>query len=492
MMLTSKRYRRALLLAIFSWALAWGSGAAAQESDDLQKVVDLNKKALAAFANLDVEEAQGLLKQALEVCGKQHLDQHPMAARTHIHLGVVYAAGLKQRDQSIEEFKKALRIEPTIKVTKSLINPEVQSAFQEALMDASDGGEPSSPPGSATPSATGPTPPAHPETASPAGTAMLHTPVTQAAAGQPIALRVQVPASLGAERVIVAYRPMGATEYLKLELDPVDNGDWHQGVIPAEATNAESIAYYLVASNGQGQTVGQDGTEAEPHVITLGEGASGGVTPDVGSGEDEGGETGGGLSFWASVTLGSGFGYHSGTPEANKTNDSGVKLKSSGIAVSRLVQINPEVGFFYSDNLLFSLQGRFQLVSGASEVKGSNVANNNSACKGGTCKPATLAAAALAKATWFVGEPKRVMPFLTLAAGVGQVRQVIDVGKLSGCPASGCKDTIVGGPLLFGPGAGLTIELSESFSVVASANALIGVPNFLANLDLSLGFAYVR
>jgi hypothetical protein len=487
MMSIMKRYRCALLLALFS-TVFWGQGARAQEPDGVQKAVELNKQALAAFANLDVEEASALLKQALEVCSAQQLEQHPVAARTHIHLGVVYVAGLKLRDKSIEEFKKALRIDPNIKVTKSMVNPEVQSAFQEALMEISEGGAPATP---VAPPAQ-PTPPVEPApSAQDSGTAMVHTPVTEGASGQPIAIRVQVPVSLGAERVVLAYRPSGATEYLKHELDPVESSDWYQGQIPAEATGGESVAYCILAQNAQGQPVAQSGTEAEPHVITLGEGTGGEVSGSTDQ-ENEGEEEGGGLSFWAAVTVGSGFGYHSGTPEANRTNDKGVNLKSSGMAMSRLLQINPEIGFFRSDSFVLSLQGRFQMVSGASQVKGSNVVNNNSACKGGICKPASLAVAALAKLTWFLGEPSRVMPFLTLAAGAGQIRQVVDVGKLSGCPTGGCKDTVVGGPVLLGPGAGLTIELSDAFLLVASANVLVGVPKFLANMDVSLGFAYMR
>ena len=96
--------------------------------------------------------------------------------------------------------------------------------------------------------------------------------------------------------------------------------------------------------------------------------------------------------------------------------------------------------------------------------------------------------------TWFVGEPRRVTPFLSLAAGAGQIRHVVNLPKqgLTGCPPNGCKDTVVGGPVLFGPGAGITIELSDSFLVAVSANALVGVPKVMANLDVNLGVVYVR
>jgi len=304
-----------------------------------------------------------------------------------------------------------------------------------------------------------------------------------------------VPASLGAARVVVAYRAEGAREYSTHELDALDN-NWYQGQIPADATSGSMVNYYLVASNDRGQSVAQDGSQSEPHVIALGEGGiiNGAVGPSEGvgsSGRDEEEESGGG-SIWISLSVGTGFGYHSGQPEANRTNDKGEKLSSSGMSMARLLHISPEIGFFATEGLLLSLQGRFQLVNGATSVKGNEVDNNPGACKGGTCQPSAFAMAALVKATWFLGEPKTVTPFLSLAVGGGQIRHVVSVGNLSGCPSGGCKDTVVGGPILAGAGGGVSIELSESFSFVASADALIGVPKFMANLDVNLGLAYLH
>jgi hypothetical protein len=516
MMSISRSYRYAVLLMVFATAVTWGLRADAQDQDPVQRVVDLNKKALAAYANLDVEEASRLLKEAIELCSAQQLDKHPMAARTHVHLGVIYVVGFKQRDQGMEEFKKALRIDPNIKVTKSMINPEVQSAFAEASMDVSEGAEGAeSAPGQAQPEVPAarpaqPEPPAQPEvpaaqpaqpeapaqSAPPAESAIVHTPVTEAAPGQPITIKAQVPASLGAERVVLAYRPEGASDFVTREMDPSESGDWHQTQIPPEATSGASVAYYIFAQNGDGQQVAQNGTASEPHVVNLsGEAvAGGGAGPEgeTSEGGEQGGEEGGSVSLWFALAAGSGFGYHSGTPEANRTNDAGAALKSSGVAMSQLLQIAPEIGIFVSDSLVLSLQGRIQLVSGASQVNGKEVTNNTGACNGGTCQPASYALAVLAKAIWFVGEPRRVTPFLSLAAGAGQIREVVDVGKLSGCPSSGCKDTVVGGPVLFGPGGGITVELNDSFSFLAGANLLVGAPKVMANLDVNVGLVYLR
>jgi hypothetical protein len=486
MTLTSKRSHRGLLVVALVANLAVARETAAQEDESVQRVVELNKKALASFSNLDVEDAANLLKQALDICAAQRMDQHPAAARTHVHMGVVYVAGLKKRDQGLDEFKKALRIDPNIKVTKALANPEVQAAFQEAAMELADA--------QAAAPAPAPAPVVSEPVAPPVGS-LVHVPVREGIAGQPISVKVQSPASLAAARVVVAYRAEGVKEYSIRGLDMVDN-DWYQGQIPAEAASGSMVTYYLMAYNDQGQSVAQDGSPSTPHVIALGEGGiiNGAASSEGGAaGEEEESSSGGG-SLWFSLAVGSGFGYHSGQPEANRTNDLGAKINKSGVGMARLLHISPEFGFFATDSLLLSLQGRFQLVNGATSVKGSDVKNNTGACKGGTCHPATFAAAVLVKATWFLGEPRTVTPFLSLAAGGGQIRHVVSLGEreLSGCPSGGCKDTMVGGPILVGAGFGLSIELSESISLVTSANALVGLPKVMANLDVNLGLAYLH
>ena len=103
------------------------------------KVTDLNKQALAAYSQQDYDTAKNLLKEALQTCADAGLDQHPITARTHLHFGAVAIVGFKQRDAGIKQFKKALEIQPDIKLTKSIVTPELQDAFEEAVL-ASNGG----------------------------------------------------------------------------------------------------------------------------------------------------------------------------------------------------------------------------------------------------------------------------------------------------------------------------------------------------------------
>jgi hypothetical protein len=136
-----------MLLGVVGLVAVAGVASAAPPPGDpaaVAKVTNLNKKALDALGKQDYDTAKDLLKQALEVCASAGLDQHPITARTHIHFGVVAIVGFKQHEVGIKQFRKAIEIEPDIKLTKSLVTPELQDAFEEAVLagnGAAGGGE---------------------------------------------------------------------------------------------------------------------------------------------------------------------------------------------------------------------------------------------------------------------------------------------------------------------------------------------------------------
>src|SRR5215471_16133520 len=105
---------------------------AAGEEDPVAKVTQLNRDAISAYQAKKYEDARKLLKEALDLAGASGLDQHPIKARTHIHMGIVIISGFKQRDVGIKQFRKALEIQPDITLTKGLVTPDLQAAFDEA------------------------------------------------------------------------------------------------------------------------------------------------------------------------------------------------------------------------------------------------------------------------------------------------------------------------------------------------------------------------
>src|SRR5580698_10432762 len=126
-----------LLLGVVGLVAVARVAAAAPPPGDpaaVAKVTNLNKKALDAYGQQDYDTARDLLKQALELCSSAGMDQHPITARTHVHFGVVAIVGFKQREVGLKQFRKALEIEPDIKLTKSLVTPELQDAFEEAVL----------------------------------------------------------------------------------------------------------------------------------------------------------------------------------------------------------------------------------------------------------------------------------------------------------------------------------------------------------------------
>src|SRR3954451_9075119 len=140
-MVASPSFRAVFLVALVSLlSFAVPGVAAAQDQAAVSKVTNLNKKAIDAYNKQDYEAARALLKEALELCASAGLDKHPIRARTHIHFGIVAIVGFKQREVGLKQFRKALEVQPDIKLTKTLVTPELQDAFEEAVLASGESG----------------------------------------------------------------------------------------------------------------------------------------------------------------------------------------------------------------------------------------------------------------------------------------------------------------------------------------------------------------
>jgi hypothetical protein len=187
------------------------------------------------------------------------------------------------------------------------------------------------------------------------------------------------------------------------------------------------------------------------------------------------------------VAVGSGGGYYRGSPEMNPddTSTPPKPIHVSGFGLAQLMHLAPELGYFHSDHLVLSAQGRFQFVTGAEDVHLGKK----------TYQPAKMAFAGLVKATWLMGG-KRLQPFLSVQAGAGQIRQSIKTpanANLTGCgDGPTCKDTVSGGVGLAGVGTGFTYKLNESVRAYVALSVLAGVPNVMLEADLNVGLALTR
>jgi hypothetical protein len=452
----------AATLVIPQMARAQGDDAAAVE-----KVTKLNKKAVEEYENLNFEEARKILKDALDICTQAGLDNHPIKARTHVHLGVVILAGFHQRDLAVKQFKKALEIQPDIKLTKSLANPEIQEAFDEA---ASQAGKPDI-------------------VEKQAGEPLVHEPVTQGTQGRPVSVRATVDQALGAKRVVLNFKPDGAAEFVERDMTEVTPGNWATE-IPASVTGGNRVAYYIEVEGDKEQTLASKGTEDAPLMVTL----KGAGAPAVTSRKapprrrDDTPKDEGGPRWYIGLGFGSGSGWTTGKGEVNADH----MINPAGFAPSSLGQVEPEVGYFVKPNLMLSLQLRFQYITGPTSEPDTFDLQCGS---DHLCSPSKYALSGFAKATYFFGDGN-LHPFVSGSLGGGYIRHVAafpSVGNVCGpTPASHqqCVDTVAGGPILLGPGAGLLYNVTDMFALTLNVSTYVGLPsNFTFHVDGNVGVA---
>jgi hypothetical protein len=471
-----------LCAALFAAPLA----AQAQSDEAVDKVTKMNKKAVEEYENLNFEEARKILKEALDYCSQNGLDKHPVKARTHIHLGIVILAGFKQREVAIKQFRKALEIQPDIKLTKSLANPEIQEAFDEAVAgmgqpEKAEGGGEKAEKGGAEKGGGEKAEKAE-KTEKAAEGPITHEPVSEGTQGSAITITAHVDYNLGVTKMILAYKPDGASEFLGRVMKEVTQGNW-TGEIPATATSGNRVAYYIEAQDKDEKTLGTKGTADDPMFITL----KGSGAPEKGkaSGEQEEEEEEGGPSWFIGLGLGTGIGYATGSGEVNAD----YKLQA-GFAPASTFHVLPEVGYFVSDKLLLSVQLRLQIITNTTDLH-----VDSSDCGGDhVCSAAKNAIAGFAKLSYLFGDGG-LHPYVSGALGGGQIRHTASFpGPGNHCISGSsitqpCVDSVLAGPVFVGFGGGLMINATDNFAINLGIATQLGFPNFTFNIDFNGGVA---
>lgn len=311
--------------------------------------------------------------------------------------------------------------------------------------------------------------------AAPAG--LVHEAVSSARRGAAVVITVGVQNELSFDKLVLAYRPEGASEYRGRDMKPVAEGSTYRAEIPAAATLGRTVAYYVEARDKDGAPVAGRASAQNPLVIELageppsfGE-AAGGEEPDDGEGLA-------GRRIFVGLLAGTGAGWATGYGDTNADT----MYKPAAFTLASLGQLVPEVGYWTSATLMISVQGRFQAVTGTTDVY----------ADGRVYHAANYAAAGFLKATWTARRPGGARPFFSLAAGYGQIRHVVQFDSLKACGPSGqqvCVDTIATGPVAVGPGAGIFVDLGAHLVGVFQLDTQLTFPAYSVNLDGSLGLA---
>ena len=419
-----------------------------ESSAAVEKITKLNKKAVDEFENLNFDQARKILKTALDACASAGLDSSQVAARTHVHLGVVLFAGFKQKDDALAEFKKALEMAPDVKLDKLLATPEIQEVFDQAVAEqkrAGSGGE----------------------TTTPSTDAITHEPVTAAAQGKPIQISATLDSSVKAKKVVLSFSADGSEDFGEREMKEESPGNW-MGEIPASATEGAKVSYYIEVDGDGDQVLATKGSAAAPLVVALRGGV--GVKPKAPPPPPKEKESEGPTWYFA-LGLGSGFGWTTGQGEINKGNamspqrirSPGDQVKPGGFAWARLGQIAPEVGYFLSPDLMVSVQLRLQFVTGATPFYA--VPTDTTTCGASMlCAAPSLAVAGFARAHYLFHFDD-LHPFVAGMVGGGTIRHVATFNSRPRCGLdmhTTCVDTIAAGPVFVGGGGGIFYNLSPS------------------------------
>jgi hypothetical protein len=459
-----------------------GADAAPDPDEAVDQITQMNRDAINAYQAKKYEDARKILKQALDLATSAGLDKHPIKARTHIHFGIVIIVGFNQKDLGIKQFRKAIEIQSDIGLTKTLVTPELTEAFNEAKGGGS-GPPPPEPPKPPPPTPAKVTPPSEPGV--PAG-GLVHEPVAEGKQGSAISVTVGVQNDLEFEKIILAYRPEGATEFLGREMKEVADGRYG-AEIPTNATSGGTVAYYIEAEDAEGAPIAARGSVDNPLVIhLLGVGVSHRTGEDEDEDEEEDEDEGPDHRYFLGVMAGSGVGYATGTGDTNAN----VSIDPPGLAPSGVGQFAPEFGYWLNSGLMLSVQFRYAYIAGTTNIH-EPVPDQ---CPNGVCHTANYSLALFGKATWKFGEGTKWHPFFSLAAGGGRIRHVVEFRKKESICGPGrnevCVDTIGAGPVLFGPGGGIMYDITDSIAAVVQLNSVLAVPNFTAHVDGNIGVAF--
>jgi|GEM_PF-4180758 len=127
---------------LVAFVIAFGLGALAPRlahADRITKLVDklveLNKKGMDDLDIAEFESARKAFFAAEEMGRRAGLEEHPVMARTYIHLGALALLGYKDKAKAAEYFEHALAMQPDIELDKSLRLGAVGALFQKVQKD---------------------------------------------------------------------------------------------------------------------------------------------------------------------------------------------------------------------------------------------------------------------------------------------------------------------------------------------------------------------
>ncbi len=450
----------------------------------IKKMVD---NAMENYDLMEFEDAKKLLSKAIVHAKKKRVSKAKWMAWVHVRLGIVYFAGLKDKESAKLEFINAVEIDKNVQIPAEYKTGAMVAILKSAKKEF--GGKSST--GNTGTSGGGGS--NEPSVDCGALTSMAHTIVDETPGGKSKGLMAHVSGKLRASKVVLHYRPKGDANFTQVKMSKSGECGF-KGTIPGKVLKGDFLHYYIAAYNKKGKQIARKGSSGSPNVIEItaavggsGGGSGGGIDTEnplaKGGGSGGGSKSGGSVkksltgksksSLFISVAVGTGAGFVTGNTEQEQ-NEVGCCVAPA------LLHLFPEIGYFMSPTTSISLAFRLGFTIGA------NIQGHS-----------TGAPAALLRFRKALSEDGNGLQ-LNAAIGGGIIRHTVKL-KNAADPAMD-TDTTATGPLFIGGGAAYTKPLSGSLKFVFEANAIAGVPvveefggvtaNFALHLDVNIGFMF--
>jgi hypothetical protein len=308
---------------------------------------------------------------------------------------------------------------------------------------------------------------------------------------QHLVLRCAARSGLPVMTVLIYYRQSGTEDFTPAPTLRTRKG-WYTATLCPHMLVPGPVHYYVEARNAAGELVAGSGDDESPAVIRV-LGPSGPARPPAARDPDQIFSDAdplaplrarreaarlaeirrGPRTVFAGLSAGVGYGFY---PDRVLDFRKDIEVASGAGAAGPFV-LSPEVGYQLTDRVALSIEGRFELIgsSGADDIHPG--------------KPASNAWAVLARASYAWGQG-RAQLLASGAVGAGDGIRVVVPATQGAEIALGRADSVRGGPLLLGPGAGFLYHFGPHLAYRAEVTALAGLPSFAAVVDFSTGMQF--
>jgi len=243
------------------------SQAPAPASAQLRRVLDLNRQAMEAYTNLDIEQAMSLLQQALSNAQSNGVGGSPLA-RTYANLGVVAIGGFGDNGQGLSYFTQALQTDGNVQLDPLTSTPDIQSVFTLARNRVGTGGGGGGGGTGGTGGTGGGTTTVEPPPPMAGPGQIPHQPISEQLRQTALPIFIEAPEDAAVGNVYVYYKAHGMREFRRVQMRRMQGGFGVE--LPCADMYQGQAQYYVVAFGEDNTTpIGTAGTPDTPFSVNI-------------------------------------------------------------------------------------------------------------------------------------------------------------------------------------------------------------------------------